>query len=149
MLLSRVGISAGKKYFLPLAGFNRCKPAKSGRKWQKWKWPTGSLYMLLNASKHFHMQYLMSSAKLTADNYATTCCLSLNIIIILFSLTSGSERRQPTSDGKQRNFLPKSNFKYISLFIYMLALVLNKNKKVFDDEVDFTLMANNMNFKLY
>ena len=44
----RVGISAGKNYFLPLAGFNRFKPAKSGRKWQKWKWHTGSLYMLLN-----------------------------------------------------------------------------------------------------
>ena len=32
---SRVGISAGKKCFLSLAGFNRFKPAKSGRKWQK------------------------------------------------------------------------------------------------------------------
>ena len=32
---SRVGNFAGKKCFLPLAGFSRFKPAKSGRKWQK------------------------------------------------------------------------------------------------------------------
>ena len=32
---SRVGIFADKKCFLPLAGFNRFKPAKSVRKWQK------------------------------------------------------------------------------------------------------------------
>ena len=34
-VVTRVGISAGKKYFMPVAGFNRFKPAKSGRKWQK------------------------------------------------------------------------------------------------------------------
>ena len=29
-----VGVFAGKKYFLPLAGFHRFRPAKSDRKWQ-------------------------------------------------------------------------------------------------------------------
>ena len=84
-VLNRVGIFAGKKYFLPLAGFNRFKPAKSGRKWQKWKWPTASLYMLLKVSKHFHTQYVMSSG-ITDCWYATKCCLSLNISA--FSLSS-------------------------------------------------------------
>ena len=54
-------VGAAGLAFLPLTGFNRFKPARSGRKWQKRNWRTGSLNMLLKAIKHFHTQYVMSS----------------------------------------------------------------------------------------
>ena len=68
---SRVGIFSGKKCFSPLAGFNRQKVAENGK---KWKWPAGSLYMLLKASKHLHTQHVMSSG-LTDCWYVTKCRL--------------------------------------------------------------------------
>ena len=37
VLNARAFLPAKKMFFLPLAGFNRFKPAKSGRKWQKMK----------------------------------------------------------------------------------------------------------------
>ena len=112
-----------------LTSLNWQKVAERGK---KWKWPAGSLYMLPKASKHLHTQYVMSSG-LTDCWYATKCCLSLNIISILFSPTSSPERQQPTSDRKQNNLWQKSSLKCISLFVYMSGSALNKNKTAFDD----------------
>ena len=117
-----------KKYFLPLAGFNRQKVTENGKNENDQLAHFTCFWKPVNTSIR---NTWCHQAKLTAD-MPPNVAYHWSLAFSLASLLVQKDDNQPLTRNRTIVW-QKSSLKCTSLFIYMSGLVWNKYKKAFDD----------------